>query len=91
MSEKETEKPDFVEMLTDGEVYEPESDNTGAPKNFMIRCPKCRWARPSSGLKADLTDLYEIKPGCRTCGKWRKFRCKKCGAPSPMVRTKSNT
>jgi len=80
--------------MVDGEVvatYEPETSKTGAPKNFMIRCNKCKWARTSSGLKADIADLHEINAGCTTCGKWRKFRCQKCGAPALMKRIKGNT
>lgn len=70
--------------------YEAEANNSGAPKNFFIRCPRCRWARISSGLKDDLADLNEINAGCVNCGKWRKFRCPKCGTPSTMQRIKGN-
>ena len=31
------------------------------PKNFILRCHKCRWARTSTGLTEDLKDLREIK------------------------------
>lgn len=73
------------------EEYEPEEDNSGVPKNFMIVCPRCRWARRSSGVASDLADLYEVNAGCKTCGKWRKFKCPKCGMSSPMKRIKGNS
>lgn len=72
------------------EEYELEQNNTGAPKNFFIRCPRCRWARTSSGLSADVADLNEINAGCVTCGKWRQFKCPKCGMPSTMKRLRGN-
>lgn len=72
------------------EGYVPESNNNGVPKNFFIRCPSCRWARSSSGTKDDLSDLTEVTPGCRTCGKWRKFKCPNCGTSSTMQRIKGN-
>lgn len=75
---------------TNDDEYKPEVNHTGAPKNFFIRCPKCRWARTSTGLKDDVADLYEISPGCTTCGKWRKFKCPKCGMPATMQRIKGN-
>jgi|688.fasta_scaffold00185_120 hypothetical protein len=58
------------------------------PKNFMIRCHKCRWARLSTGLTSDLTDLTEIKNNCSTCGSKRQFKCPKCGLPAKMDRIK---
>jgi len=73
------------------EEYEPEANNSGVEKNFVIRCPRCRWARLSSGVAMDLEDLHEIDPNCPTCGKWRKFKCPKCGMPSPMKRIKGNS
>lgn len=73
------------------EEYEAEADNTGAPKNFFIRCPRCRWARVSSGLSADIADLHELDKNCVHCGKWRKFQCPKCGMPSQMKRMKGNS
>ena len=48
------------------------TEDSSAPKNFLLRCYKCRWARTSSGLTVDLADLIEITPGCRNCGKFRK-------------------
>lgn len=68
--------------------YEPEQNLSGAPKNFMIRCPKCRWARLSSGVSMDLADLHEVTSSCKNCGKARKFKCPKCGMNSPMKRIK---
>jgi hypothetical protein len=81
---------DEMKIVEPKEEYEPEADNSGVPKNFFIRCPRCRWARLSSGVAMDLADLYEENPGCKTCGKWRKFKCPKCGMPSPMKRIKGN-
>lgn len=71
--------------------YEPEPDNSGVEKKFMIRCPRCRWARISSGVKADIQDLDEIKEHCSDCGKFRRFKCKSCGMPSPMKRINRRT
>jgi hypothetical protein len=84
-----------VQEVTEPVVVVPnlaiEPNNSGAPKNFVIRCPKCSWSRISSGLKVDLTDINEIKPNCATCGKHRKFQCMKCGAPAHMKRIRGNT
>lgn len=69
-----------------------EENITGAPKNFIIKCGSCAWSRASSGLRADLADIREIKNNsCTNCGKWRKFHCPKCGSPSMMKRIKGNT
>lgn len=70
--------------------YVVEASVSGAPKNFFIRCPKCRWARISSGVASDIADLYEIKSNCKTCGKHRKFKCPKCGANANMKRMQTN-
>lgn len=78
-------------MTAEPKEYEQESPNSGAPKNFIIRCPRCRWARLSSGVAVDIKDLVEVNPGCKTCGKWRKFRCPKCGMPSTMRRLRGNS
>ena len=59
-------------------------------KNFIIRCLKCRWARMSTGLSEDLTDLTEIKT-CYNCGKPRAFKCPKCGQIAKQIRTKNNS
>jgi hypothetical protein len=72
------------------EGYEPEPNISGAPKNFVIRCARCRWARLSSGLSMDTADLKEVKANCKGCGKWRKFYCPKCSTPSIMKRFKGN-
>lgn len=77
-----------VEKTEAETAYEAEPDNSGAPKNFFIRCPRCRWGRLSSGLKSDLQDLHEVNPNCLNCGKWRKFKCPKCGTNSTMQRVK---
>ena len=55
---------------------------------FIIRCPKCRWARMSTGLTKDLQDLHEYK-SCLNCGKIRSFRCIKCGNIAKMTRVKN--
>ena len=58
--------------------------------NFIIRCQKCRWARMTTGLTSDLTDLREIKK-CETCGGVRVFKCPKCGLAAKMIRVKRNS
>jgi len=68
-----------------------EESNVSAPQNFALRCPKCRWARMSSGLAADLADLVYVKPTCNGCGKFRKYRCPKCGVACPLKRIKGNS
>lgn len=60
-----------------------------ANKLFQIRCQRCRYSEFSSGLKADLTHLVELK-ACEKCGGKRKFRCPKCGGLAPMVRLAGN-
>lgn len=59
-------------------------------KNFILRCPKCRWARMSTGLTEDLKDLKEIN-NCLNCGKPRQYRCPKCGQTAKLIRVRSNT
>jgi hypothetical protein len=71
------------------EQYTPEESS--APRNFVLRCPKCRWARITSGLKVDLEDLTYIEPTCVGCGKFRQYRCPKCGAACPLKRMKGNS
>lgn len=78
-------------MANEEPEYVPEPSISGVPKNFVIRCPRCRWARITSGVGVDITDLHEIDAGCVNCGKWRKFKCPKCGMNSPMKRLKGNT
>lgn len=55
-------------------------------KPFIIKCPKCRWSERSQGTKDSLSHLREIKGGCSSCGKKRKFRCPKCGSTAVMLR-----
>jgi len=71
--------------------YQPEASTSGVPKNFVIRCLRCRWARITSGISDDITDLNEINAGCTTCGKWRRFKCGQCGGIAVMKRFKGNT
>ncbi len=71
------------------ETYEPE--DSSAPKNFILRCPGCRWARASSGVSDDLADLIYVKPTCKGCGKLRQYRCPKCGNKCPLKRLKGNS
>lgn len=59
-------------------------------KNFILRCIKCRWARMSTGVSADLADLREIK-GCANCGGSRKFKCPKCGQIVKLLRVKKGS
>ena len=56
---------------------------------FIIKCNKCLWARPSTGIAADLKDLVEVKK-CASCGGPRSFKCPKCGRIAKMTRTKGN-
>ncbi len=83
-----TEENSKAEQPT--EIY-AEADNSGAPKNFMIRCQSCQWARRSSGIASDLKDIHEIKNNCSDCGKARRFRCPRCGGTSKMKRIQGNT
>lgn len=71
--------------------YKAESETSGVPKNFFIRCGRCRWARLSSGVSEDLEDLHEVKGNCPTCGKNRRFKCPTCGANAVMKRLKGNS
>jgi hypothetical protein len=78
-------------MTKEKEEYKPEASISGVPKNFVISCLRCRWSRITSGVTADITDLHEMNLGCVNCGKWRKFKCPKCGIGCPMKRIKGNT
>jgi hypothetical protein len=89
-SEKTYVAPDMKKKVLDGE-YVPEASVSGVEKNFVIRCAKCRWARMSSGVSSDLADLNEIKSNCKNCGKWRKFKCPKCGVNATMKRISGNS
>jgi|GEM_PF-2321999 len=62
-----------------------------APQNFFLRCPKCSWAKLSSGLTSDLVDLVNVKTTCKGCGKFRKYKCPKCGTSCPLKRIKGNS
>lgn len=55
---------------------------------FIIKCIKCGWREKTSGIKKDLSDanLIEIPNNCSSCGKIRKFKCKKCSQPAKMFR-----
>lgn len=59
-----------------------------ASKNFLIRCPNCRWAEVTTGIDKDLEHLHEYKKSCASCGKPRKFRCPNCGQQAIMRRLK---
>lgn len=82
--------------MSEEEYQEPKSEHqeeksiSGVPKNFFIRCGKCRWARLSSGISEELSDLHEVKGNCPTCGKNRRFKCPKCGGHAVMKRIKGN-
>jgi hypothetical protein len=52
----------------------------------MIRCPKCRWAKVTTGREDEIKDLSEVKNSCTNCGKPRTFRCPLCGSFSQMKR-----
>jgi len=56
---------------------------------FIIRCPRCRWSRLTTGISEHLKDLFEFKK-CSNCGGPRKFRCPACGAQAKMLRIKGN-
>ena len=60
------------------------------PQNFILRCPKCRWAKMTTGLSEDLKSLREIST-CASCGGGRKFRCPECGSIAKMTRVKGNS
>ena len=64
---------------------------TDVPKNFILRCKKCRWARTSSGTKDDLKDMHEVNNSCISCGKARKFKCPKCGDMVTLTRLRGNS
>lgn len=76
--------------MTEEPIEEFAPEASSAPQNFVIRCAGCRWARMTSGLTADLADLIYVKPTCKTCGKFRKYRCPKCGQACPLKRVKGN-
>ena len=55
---------------------------------FMIKCSNCNWFVKTLGSKKEIEelDLTEIKNNCSTCGKPRKFICKKCGQSAKAFR-----
>lgn len=55
---------------------------------FLIKCRNCNWNLKTNGSKKEISDLelFEIKNSCSTCGKPRKFKCKKCGQHAKMYR-----
>ncbi len=57
-------------------------------KNYIIRCPRCRWAEMTTGISADLKHLHEIANNCKNCGKPRSFRCMRCGGNAKMFKVK---
>jgi transcription elongation factor Elf1 len=59
-------------------------------QNFIIRCPRCRWAEMSTGISEDLTHLSEVVT-CTNCGGSRKFRCPRCGQLAKMTRVRGNS
>lgn len=84
-----------VNLPAEASASENVSDNTpfnvdSTPKNFVLRCVKCRWARMSTGLTEDLKDLRETT-GCNNCGKVRQFRCPKCGQTAKLNRIRNNS
>lgn len=74
------------------EAPEVNPDVSHVPKNYMIRCPKCRWGRTTSGVKADLMDLNEIHNSITAPGRDRRFTCPSCGNHAIMKKiTRDNT
>jgi|688.fasta_scaffold168057_2 hypothetical protein len=55
---------------------------------FQIKCIKCGWSLKTKGTKKELSELNlkEVKNTCSTCGKPRKFVCKKCSSLAKMLR-----
>jgi hypothetical protein len=55
---------------------------------FIIKCPNCNWQIKVLGDKKSIleNDLKEIKNNCATCGKPRKFICKKCSCVAKAYR-----
>lgn len=78
------------EEVTENNVDYIEQDNSGVPKNFIIKCNSCGWSRRSSGVSVDLADLHEIVNNCSDCGKARRFQCPRCGSVSRMKRIQGN-
>lgn len=55
---------------------------------FLIKCNNCNWHIKTNGTKKEISDLnlLEIKNSCSSCGKPRRFKCKKCGQHAKMHR-----
>ena len=62
-------------------------------KNFILRCPGCRYTMFTSGIKSDLEEQgllqREVKK-CTNCGGPRKFKCIKCGTITKAIRLPKN-
>lgn len=92
---KKAVKPKKVKSLKEAAVVTqevaPAVVAAPTPRNFIIRCGRCRWATLTTGLKADLTALHEIRNTCATCGRPRQFKCPTCGSTAKMKRIRGNT
>lgn len=55
---------------------------------FLIKCSNCNWSIKTNGSKKEILelDLNEIINSCSSCGKPRRFKCKKCGQYAKMFR-----
>lgn len=55
---------------------------------FIIKCSNCNYTIKTNGSKKQISELelVEIVNGCSSCGKPRRFKCKKCGQSAKMFR-----